>query len=154
MVELLSTFTGTQVIIFIAMILLAGKELLTAIDFFKKRNKDVIDKEYEEKDEKEEILERLKDISLKIETHNQKFDDISNRIDKQQETLNALIASDIEDIKSDLVKQYHYFMGKQWIDDFSLDVVEKRFARYKAEGGNTYIENLVEKLRQLPNFPE
>ena len=45
-------------------------------------------------------------------------------------------------------------MGKQWIDDFSLDVVEKRFARYKAEGGNTYIENLVEKLRQLPNFPE
>lgn len=154
MVELLSTFTGTQIIIFIAMILLAGKELLTAIDFFKKRNKDVIDKEHEKEDEKEEILEQLKDISAKIENHNQKFDEISQRIDKQQETLNTLIASDIEDIKSDIVKQYHYFMGKQWIDDFSLDVVEKRFARYKEEGGNTYVENLVEKLRQLPNFPQ
>ena len=37
-----------------------------------------------------------------------------------------------------------------YIDDFSLDCIEKRFKHYSDEGGNSFIENFMKDLRALP----
>ena len=164
MIELLSTLSVSQLLIFIIMIMLAMKELVTLVEFFGKKLRSVFDKEYQEKDEKQEILDKLESISVHIEQHKEQYLQFSNKIaaiqdeyrlmfEKQQNILDSLVASDIEDIKSDIVKQYHCFMEKQWIDDFSMDAIERRFTRYIEEGGNSYVHTLVEKLRQLPNQP-
>lgn len=164
MIELLSTLSVTQIIIIIFMILFALKEAFTLFDFFTKKLRAVFNKEHETKDEKKEILEKLETLSQSMKTYEQQHEELVETIkevqveyrilfDEQQKTLNTLIASDIEDIKSDIVKQYHNFTEKQWIDDFSMDAIERRFARYEEEGGNSYVLNLVEKLRQLPNEP-
>ena len=41
-------------------------------------------------------------------------------------------------------------MTKGYIDDFSMDAIEKRYDHYKAEGGNSYISDLMHDLRKLP----
>ena len=66
-----------------------------------------------------------------------------------------LIKSDIDDIKSWIVEKYLFFFCKQgWVDEFSMDTINKRFADYDAEGGNSYIEGLVHQIRSLPRSPE
>lgn len=164
MIELLSAFTGTQLLIFLVMVMLAVKELITILEFFWVRVRSIFDKEYKVKDEQKEISEKLEEISQFIDEYKeerkksaQQLEDIRKEyrdmFTKQQQTLDTLIASDIEDIKSDIVKQYHVFTEKQWIDDFSMDALEKRYARYEEEGGNSYVHTLIDKLRQLPNQP-
>jgi hypothetical protein len=44
-------------------------------------------------------------------------------------------------------------MKKAWVDDFTMDTIEKRFADYLAEDGNSYVEGLVNELRALPHIP-
>lgn len=164
MIELLSMFSLSDIIIMLIMVAVAAKECLSLFGYFWGKIKSIFNKGYEIKDEKEELLERLDELTDYIKMNKEEHKDFSKTVsniqkeyrtmfETQQKTLNKLIASDIEDIKSDIVKQYHHFTTKEWIDDFSMDAVERRFARYEEEGGNSYVHTLVERLRQLPNEP-
>ena len=63
------------------------------------------------------------------------------------------MTSDRNDIKSWLVEKHHFFINQGWIDDFSMDTVNRRFSDYVEEGGNSYAESLVNAIRDLPNQP-
>lgn len=164
MLELLSTLTLTQIIIYSFLILVSIKEILTLRDFFKNRVDKKYDNENSNRKQTEEIFEEIK--TLKEEIQNQKKDYVlltsnledfksywKSKDEEQQKILKLLVESDREAIRSDIVKEYHYFMKREWIDDFSLDTLEKRFAFYQEEGGNSYICNIMEDLRELPNEP-
>lgn len=164
MLELLSTLTLTQIITYSFLILVSIKEILTLRDFFKNRVDKKYDNENSNRKQTEEIFEEIK--TLKEEIQNQKKDYVlltsnledfksywKNKDEEQQKILKLLVESDREAIRSDIVKEYHYFMKREWIDDFSLDTLEKRFAFYQEEGGNSYICNIMEDLRELPNEP-
>lgn len=92
-----------------------------------------------------------------MERYNQNLEfqkECTRRLNKQQEILTLLTESDRDDIKSWIVQQYHYFYEeKGWIDDFSMDSLEKRYACYQQEGGNSYITGIVKQLRTLPRRP-
>jgi hypothetical protein len=92
-----------------------------------------------------------------MERHNQNLEfqkECTERLNKQQEILTLLTESDRDDIKSWIVQQYHHFYEEQgWIDDFSMDSLEKRYACYQQEGGNSYITGMVKQLRTLPRQP-
>ena len=65
--------------------------------------------------------------------------------------MNVLIESDKDAIKSFITREHHYFCYKLGgIDDFSLECIEKRYLHYKDEGGNSFIDSLMEDLRELP----
>ena len=65
--------------------------------------------------------------------------------------IDMLIQSDKDDIKSFITREHHYFCYRVgWIDDFSLDCIEKRYKHYTDEGGNTFIGGFMEELRALP----
>ena len=65
--------------------------------------------------------------------------------------LDMLIDSDRDDIKSFITMQHHHFVyEKKWIDDYSMDCLEKRYQHYEDEGGNSYVEHLMIELRSLP----
>jgi hypothetical protein len=62
-----------------------------------------------------------------------------------------LIDSDKDDIKAFITREHHYFCyQKGWVDDYSLDCVERRYAHYEQEGGNSFVEDLMKDLRKLP----
>ena len=78
-------------------------------------------------------------------------EETDNVLQKLSEKINILIESDRDDIKSYITREHHYFCYKVgWIDDFSLDCIEKRYKHYIDEGGNTFVEDLMNELRALP----
>ena len=154
MLEILSSFSLSQIIAFIVLLAIATKEVITLVtwfkDLFKKKfsddMKNVIDKQ-----EKCEEIEKIKaDIQILIDNQQKIFLDIKDF----KTNLNVLIGSDKDDIKSWITEKHHFYCyEKFWIDDYSMDCIEKRYKHYKDEGGNSFIGDLMADLRNLPKMP-
>lgn len=164
MIELLSTLTFSQILIYGVLFAVAAKEFYSMKDFFKKRTDDKYEEENNERKQIEQILSSIQNLEKAMERQdleNEKFHEKIENVTKYwqeiekdfRDTLRLLLESDRDAIKSFLVKEHHHFVAEKWIDDFSLDTVEKRYGHYKAEGGNSYICELMQDLRKLPNMP-
>lgn len=141
--NLLSTYSLEQILVFIIMLSLAIKGGVDFYDWVKKRfNTTIIDRENQNK-KKEEITENIDKL---FEMQKEQ----SAAIDKLTKSVDLLLRSDRDDIKAWITQQHHHYCYElKYIDDFSLDCIEKRYAHYKAEGGNSFIEDLMTDLRSL-----
>ena len=143
MLNLLGHYTLEQIITFIVLLSLAVKGCISFIDWARQRLYLTIDR-----------VEAPKKLKNSIENHEEEISKLNQAIDKLTKMVNLLIESDKDDIKAFITREYHYFTyQKGWIDDYSLDCVEKRFEHYKQEGGNSFIESMMQTLRTLPRKP-
>lgn len=79
------------------------------------------------------------------------INELKESVHKVTKMIETLIESDKDDIKAYITKEHHYFVyQKGWIDDYSLDCIERRYDHYVAEGGNSFIKGLMEEIRNLP----
>ena len=154
MATLLSQYTIPQIILFIIAIVFIIKGGQDTFDWFKNKYKQKFNKDYDAKTKEvrlEEFYEMAgeqhKEVMVEIEKVSNSVNNLSKRIDK-------LTESDMHDIKQFIVREYHYFVEqKKWIDDYSLDTILLRYADYKQEGGNSYIEMLIDEIKKLPKHP-
>ena len=165
MIDLFTQYSTSQVIVFGIGFVLAVKGVLTTYDYFKAKYKEKFNKDYSElenKKDNKEIIEKYyadcktqREETLKYCTEfAAKLDDIEESIQDLVYRVDRLTDSDKHDIKQSIVKSYHFFVEEQkWIDDFSLETLELRFRDYQEEGGNSYIANLMNEIRQLPKHP-
>lgn len=150
MEELFSKYSLSDIIIFLIILVLAIKETLALKDWFKEKFNKYTRKEYNNKKEKEKLQEDIDDLN--------KFYNEKEIVDKGFEKINRqiemLIESDREAIKSYITEQHHLFVyEKGWVDDYSLDCLEKRYAIYEKENGNTFVLGLMNEIRSLPKIP-
>jgi hypothetical protein len=164
MLEILSAFSVHQIIVYTIMLALAIKG---GVDFFgwvKDKYESKFNKDYKAKKGEEMLEEHYDKCKLqhlesvaRYEGLNKKIDDLTENINQKVGNIEAQIAqlvdSDRNDIKSWIVEKHHELMKKAWVDDFTMDTIEKRFADYLAEDGNSYVEGLVNELRALPHIP-
>lgn len=136
-------------------IIICGADLIKAIRVWKEerknRRKEITDAYQEEIDLKNEfkkIHERFDEIVSRL-------NNLEIRMEIAEERLNDLTVSDMHDIKAWIVEQYHRFYGQQgWIDAFSAETIDRRYMDYVKEGGNSYVENLINQLHTLPMDPK
>lgn len=64
-----------------------------------------------------------------------------------------LIESDKDAIKSWITRMHHELMEIGWVDDYSLQCIEARFAHYQKFGGNSFALDLMTDIRALPHTP-
>lgn len=144
MLEMLKSYSVGEIFIFIVILALAVKEGITLVKFYSKD----ISEHYDEKHQKEEDIkqanEKLTKLTLMVEQ-------LQKDNEKQNKKIENLIDSDVQDIRSWIVQQHHACKQGKHLDDFEMDCVEKRFACYDKEGGNSYIHNLVEEIREMNN---
>ena len=139
MLDLLKSYSLTDIAIFVVMLAFAIKGIVDFYDWAKKRVKEPIDKTYSEKEVRTKMLNTL-------ESHNQQIEKMSKAID-------ILIASDKDDIKSWITEKYHYFCYELgYIDDYNYQCIEARYKHYKEEDGNTFIDSFMEDIRALPKI--
>lgn len=159
MIELFTSYSISEIIIFLFIFFVAAKECISLFQYFKTLIKTGITQEEAKRGATESLVKSMERLELKYdqtveEVHTLK-EDYKNGLEEQGKLLNLLLRSDRDDIRGFIVdKHREHYGSKKWIDNFSMDVLEKRFEHYVEEGGNTYVNGLMEDLRSLPNSPE
>lgn len=154
MIEFLNKYSISEIIIFLVMFFLAIKEFINLIDWFKNRYNAQMDKDTRQKEDRNNIQDQLNDLIEENKKVKNTLNALENRIDKLTDSVNLLIFSDKDDIKAYITDRHHYFCYEQkWIDDYSLDCIEKRYGHYTAEGGNSFVLDLMNEIRALPKKP-
>ena len=155
--DFLSDFTFVELLVFIILFVLTIKEGISLFDWFKARIHKISKKIYEEKREHDKIEEEIEDLNKFYEEKaivDKGFEDAEKRFKKIEALIEMLIESDKEDIKSFITLQHHKFVYEQeWIDDYSMECLEKRYAIYEREHGNSFVLGLMNELRALPKRP-
>ena len=143
MLELFNQFTLQQIIVFIILLALAIKGCVSFFDWMTGKNKDIAKK-----------MNKSIEIQTNIEKHTYQIQNIKDSISSLTSKIDLLVMSDRDAIKAFITRQHHYFCyQKKWIDDYSLDCIERRYVHYKEEQGNSFIDGLMEELRNLPKKP-
>ena len=154
MLELLQQYSIKEIVIFVIVLAAAIKGIISFWDWGVVRHSKIINKETNEERRQEEINNKLENDNRRINELIDSQKELQLLIEGIATQINTLIDSDKDDIKSFIVKEHHYFCYNQgWIDDYSMDVIEKRFKHYQDEGGNSYVEELMRDLRQLEHIP-
>ena len=132
--EILTKFSATEIIVFTILLLSSVKGIITFFDWLINKWTDIFIKWYQKPKELENTVQQM-----------------NKAIDALTEKVNILIDSDKDAIKAYITRQHHYFTyQKGWIDDYSLDCIERRYDHYQDEGGNSFISSLMEEIRNLP----
>ena len=163
MLDLLNTLSVDQILLYLVMFALAAKEVINFISWVKEKYNLKFDKDYNRKEElrKFEIFcEELKKQNSETQTMCRDLEDklikidskFSDRVAYMEDKIDKITTSNMHDIKSWIVDKHHNLMKQGYIDDFSMDTLEKRFSDYVALGGNSYIEGLMNELRQLAHM--
>ena len=151
MIALLQRYSLSDILMFTIFLALAIKSLISFFDWayvYIKRIFNVQHSKINEKQELERRLQKGSQVMSELKNSQQTTDEILKILSAK---IDLLIDSDKDDIKSYITREHHYFCYKLgYIDDFSLDCIEKRFKHYSDEGGNSFIENFMKDLRALP----
>ena len=169
MLEFFKTYSIQDILIFIIMLAIAFKCTVDFVEWVKEKynkkfNKDhlalnkekclkaEIEKYYEvNQRQHEETMQRYEKFERKLDTMAK---NVRENIDKIEIQLAQLTESDKHDIKGWIVEKHHALIKKGWVDDFTMDTLERRYSDYVAEKGNSYISGLMSELRALPHFPD
>lgn len=151
MAELITNYSWSEIILFVIAFAAAIKGVVTFWDWGKDRLRKVYDKEDKIEEIKSLIVENIKQMN---EFSNIQAQTI-NEIQHLKENITNLTASDKDDIKAWITEKHHHFCYDiKYIDDYSLDCIEKRYAHYVDEGGNSFIGKLMEEIRNLPKISD
>ena len=152
--SVLKDFPISEILLCIVGVLVLIKWIIEYFDWGHKRTKDKYDQEAKQKTDIEDINEKLnqnsENIKMLIEMQKQQ----NEKIEQQNLRIELLIDSDKDDIKAFITEKYHYFVEvRGWIDDYSLDCLERRFQHYKDENGNSFVADLMSEIKRLPKHP-
>ena len=154
MEALLKAYSLQDILIFMVLLAIAIKGAISFFDWAKERLSRVYKKEYAETKTQEDLDAKLQQESVAIQKLEKNQAEMMTAMEKLSNKIDALIDSDKDDIKSFLVKEHHYFCYQRgWVDDYSLDCCEKRYKHYVQEGGNSFIEDMMNEIRNLPKQP-
>ena len=151
MAELITNYSWSEIILFVIAFAAAIKGVVTFWDWGKDRLRKVYDKE--------DKIEEIKSLIVENTKRMNEFSNIQaqtiNEIQHLKENITNLTASDKDDIKAWITEKHHHFCYDiKYIDDYSLDCIEKRYAHYVDEGGNSFISTLMEEIRNLPKVSD
>ena len=151
MKDLVGTYSAQEILLFLVTFALAIKGFVSFWDWGYARLKQVFKKE---SDQEQEIDSIQKQFDEHLESYKIMQDSQNETLKQLTEKINLLIDSDKDSIKSFITEKHHQFCYEQrWIDDYSMDCIERRYRHYKDEGGNSFIHDLMEELRDLPKQP-
>lgn len=154
MIELLQQYSIVEILAILIALAMGIKGFFSFWDWLVAKLKKIFNKEREQEEDKQ-------DVEDKLSCHEEKMKDLmdgqialNEKLEHLMDKINLLIASDRDDIKSWITEKHHYYCySQEWIDDYSLDCIEKRFKHYQDENGNSFVENLMNELRTLPKQP-
>lgn len=131
-----------------------GAEIIKGLNLWREESNRIKAKKQEAVDKDNATQATLQEILSTLKGIDQRLGNLEVRMDAAEARLQGLTESDMHDIKAWIVNQYHKFYVEQgWIDNYSAETIERRYEDYIKEGGNSYVKELVNRLRTLPMDP-
>lgn len=154
METLIETYSLQEFLLFTVTFALGIKGFISFWDWGHARLKQMFKEETEQEQEIDSIQKQINQSKENYETLKSNQNRLEGILNDLATNVSLLIDSDRDDIKSFITREHHYFCyQKGWIDDYSMDCIEKRYKHYTDEGGNSFVHNLMEELRELPTQP-
>ena len=179
LVTLLSQFSIESIIITLVMFLAAVKVVGELLNWCYEKVKQHFNWKTQEDNRHSELMENFNELKIRNKQNEEEnlrrdklIEKISNQLDEQDrktadmvKTLTAqtneltnlkdrvqTLTDRVQDsTKAYIIDKHHHFVYQvKAIDDMSLQELERRFVYYKAAGGNTFIDGLMEEVRDLP----
>lgn len=142
--DLFSAYSIESIIILLILVGVALKFVIDLTTFFYDKGKKHFGKKSEQEQAKDEFLECLKSIKEEVLENREVAQKLEQQVDLLTERLQ-------ENTRSYIIDKHHYFCFEiKAIDDFNLQSLERRYLYYKAAGGNSYIDGLMQEIRELP----
>lgn len=143
LITLLQEFSIEELIIVIVALALAVKGCASFFDWVTGKTRDLVHKAQRPDKIQEDLIEQ----KIQITT-------MEKNVNQLTKSVTALVNSDRDAIKAYITEKHHYFVYKQkWIDDYSLECLERRYDHYKGYKGNSFVSQEMEELRDLPRQP-
>ena len=150
-IDFFQKYTIEDIIIAIIVIVSVAKTIATFVDWIKGKISNGKQEAVQQNQEMQNTLNNFSACKHNIEKIVRQMDSLTDKVDTIDEAVKDLTDSDKEDIKAYITNRYRYFVKDVGhIDEFTLDCIEKRYIRYKKEGGNSFIDELMTQIRALP----
>lgn len=150
MIQLLTNYSLEQIFVFIIFAAIALKEIATFLDWLNEKARKKIKKEQQPENISQKLNKTIQQQDKEIVALKLTIQGIQNVILELNDKIEMLISSDRDSIKAWLTAQHHYFMEKGTIDYYSFDCISRRYSHYKEQGGNTFIDDIMEEINDLP----
>ena len=99
------------------------------------------------------LMDKVESIDKLHERVVPEVNELDNKVHTIDDLLELLIESNKTNIKSSIISEYQKWMSLEYIDIYSLSLIEEQFAEYEKFHGNTFVEDMVKQLRSLPKRP-
>lgn len=172
---LFTQYSAVEVIYMLILIGLSFKLVSELVDWFKNKGRVYFKKETQQ----ENLVDKLDIISEKIDSLSDQISGLEQRVDNTETAIYSLkdkvknltdVAASLEEqsqktdeslnlvqdrlqnqARDRLIELHHkYVYEYKMIDDIGLQSMERTYFYYKAAGGNTFIDTLMDEVRDLP----
>lgn len=94
---------------------------------------------------------RLEKVEKYVENDFQRDKELQEHNERMQQMCKKVQARLQDDTRWAFKDAYNYYYIKEKkIDSNSLEALEKKYEHYKEAGGNSFVDNIIEKIRELP----
>ena len=160
--NLLSSYPLSQLLLLIVGLLAASKSVWSLIEYWLEKINIHIGNKYKQQEQWINLDKKIDSLTINLDTH---IDNVETKIDelkKQNEQTHehqvqidkslALVQERLQETaRSYLLDAHHKFCYEfKQIDDLTLQSIERRYLYYKTAGGDTFIDHLMEEVRELP----
>lgn len=176
---LITEYPAAETIVLIILLFVSVKFLVELGQWFYKSFQSYFGQQQQEKTEQCDLIETIDSLCLKIDSLREQVAVLDQRISKTENCVKSLKnrVSDMNNVvinldeqsqrskesldlvqerlqnqaRDRLIELHHKYMYEyKMIDDIGLQSMERTYLYYKAAGGNTFIDTLMDEVRDLP----
>lgn len=125
------------------------KSIITFIKDSRKSREELIEEGRQQERAKQQLEDRFENGEARMTALEKEEADAEERICTLEAKVSLLLESDQQAIKTWIKAQHDKWMPKKYIDSYILELLDKRYAIYVKEDGNSWAEDMVKDLRSL-----
>ena len=151
--QLLSQYSIETLVILVALLGFSIKAMSELWEWFYNKFKEHFSFRTQRDQDHQQLIEQIKELSNGIKATQEEIQILKNNMVQFSDQMKITTERLQENSRNYIIDKHHYFCYQiKAIDDLSLQSLERRFLYYKAAGGNSFIDGLMEEIRELPRL--
>lgn len=151
--QLLSQYSIETLVILVVLLGFSIKAMSELWEWFYNKFKEHFSFRTQRDQDHQQLIEQIKELSNGIKATQEEIQILKNNMVQFSDQMKITTERLQENTRNYIIDKHHYFCYQiKAIDDLSLQSLERRFLYYKAAGGNSFIDGLMEEIRELPRL--